>query len=89
MIVRPNNLTQDAGTGRVSAGRVHISTTASRQDVAVVVAACIENEGTVGLAFNVTSWLVPIKEAVEWWSRRSWMLSMNIINKIRIVTLFI
>ncbi len=63
-IVRPNNLSNDPGTGAVSAGRVHLVAPVSRQDVAEVIVACIEDERTVGFAFDVTPGDVPIKQAV-------------------------
>jgi nucleoside-diphosphate-sugar epimerase len=53
-IVRPSGLTQDAGVGRVRAGRAPgIAASVSREDVARTVAAVLENDGTVGLAFDV------------------------------------
>ena len=63
-IVRPGTLLDDEGTGKVNAGRVHL-TGISREDVAKVIIACIENEGTVGLAFDVVGGETPIEEAVK------------------------
>ena len=68
-IVRPGGLSDDAGKGAVAAGKVHTGTMVSREDVARVVAECLDNPGTVGLAFDVVggdeSSAKPIKEAVD------------------------
>lgn len=63
-IVRPGGLTLEKGTGKVSAGKVHSKATVSREDVAEVVVRCIEESGTVGLAFDVVGGETPISEAV-------------------------
>lgn len=63
-IVRPGGLTLEKGTGKVSAGKVHSKATVSREDVAEVVVRCIEESGTVGLAFDVVGGETPITEAV-------------------------
>lgn len=52
-IVRPGGLTEEKGKGTVSAGKVHITATVAREDVAAVVAACIENQQTAGCCFDV------------------------------------
>lgn len=52
-IVRPGQLTDEEGSGRVCAGRVHLGTPISRGDVAAVVRECLERESSVGLAFDV------------------------------------
>jgi len=64
-IVRPGFLSDEPGKGMVAAGKVHIENTISREDVAATILACIENEGTVGLAFDVVSGETPIDEAVR------------------------
>lgn len=52
-IVRPGALSDEPGVGRVVAGKVGMGNMISREDVARVVAECLDNEGTVGLAFDV------------------------------------
>jgi nucleoside-diphosphate-sugar epimerase len=52
-IVRPSTLTEEPASGRVAAGKVGSGRKISREDVGLVVAACIENSGTIGLAFDV------------------------------------
>lgn len=63
-IVRPGGLSEEAGTGRVEAGKVHLSARIPREDVAAVVVECLEREGTVGLAFDVVGGETEIGEAV-------------------------
>ena len=53
-IVRPNWLTADPGSGKVQAGKVSLKERVSREDVATVILACIEDEETVGLVFDVS-----------------------------------
>lgn len=64
-IVRPGGLTTEKGVGKVAAGKVHSKTTVSREDVADVVVRCIEEKGTIGLAFDVVGGETPITEAVK------------------------
>lgn len=63
-IVRPGGLSLDAGTGKVAAGKVHLSERIPREDVASVVLECLEQKGTIGLAFDVVGGETPIKDAV-------------------------
>lgn len=63
-IVRPGGLLDEPGKGTVAAGKVHLGTMVSREDVAGTVWACVKNEGTVGLAFDVVGGDTPIEEAV-------------------------
>lgn len=63
-IVRPGGLSEEKGTGRVSAGKVHIQARIPREDVAAVVVECLGNEGTVGLAFDVVGGETGVREAV-------------------------
>jgi len=63
-IVRPGGLSDEPGKGVVAAGKVHVAMI-SRDDVAATIWACIENEGTVGLAFDVVGGDTPISEAVQ------------------------
>jgi nucleoside-diphosphate-sugar epimerase len=64
-IVRPGSLTEEPGTGKVSAGRVHLGSPISREDVAQVVVECLQTNGTIGLAFDVVSGGTPVHEAIK------------------------
>jgi nucleoside-diphosphate-sugar epimerase len=64
-IVRPGGLTENPGVGTVAAGKVHLSTTISREDVAGVVFECMKNEGTIGMAFDIVGGDTPIVQAVK------------------------
>ncbi|EFY91743.1 hypothetical protein J3459_015232 [Metarhizium acridum] len=63
-IVRPGRLTDGAGVGLVSVGKAHLGNSVSREDVARVVAACLTNRDTIGLAFDVTGGDSPVAPAV-------------------------
>lgn len=64
-IIRPGGLNTEAEKGKVEAGKVHICTTISREDVAEVVKTCIEEPGTIGLTFDVVGGDTPIAEALK------------------------
>jgi uncharacterized protein YbjT (DUF2867 family) len=64
-IVRPGRLTDDPGTGRVSAGPEVPRGEVPRDDVAAVLAAVIEAPNAIGKAFNLVSGDTPIEEAVR------------------------
>ena len=64
-IVRPTWYSEDPGAGTVAAGRVHWKEKVSREDTAAVVAECIEDDRTIGLAFDIRGGDVPIAEAVK------------------------
>lgn len=64
-IVRPNLYNQDPATGKVSAGKIHMVNTVSREDVARVILACIEDDRTIGLAFDVAGGEIPIAKAID------------------------
>jgi nucleoside-diphosphate-sugar epimerase len=64
-IVRPGGLSTDSGVGKVSAGKVSLEKTISREDVASVIIECIKNKGTVGMAFDVVGGNTPIQQAVQ------------------------
>jgi len=64
-IVRPGRLVDDPGSERCEAGRVHFGKAISREDVARVVVACIRDEGTAGLAFDVVGGDTEVSEAVR------------------------
>lgn len=63
-IVRPGGLSEDPAKGTVSAGKVHINTTISREDVASVVVEALKQDGTKGLAIDVVGGSTPIKDAI-------------------------
>ncbi|KAK5122613.1 hypothetical protein LTR85_003876 [Meristemomyces frigidus] len=63
-IVRPGGLTNEAGQGTIAAGKVHLGSTISREDVAQTVVECLKNDGTKGLAFDCVGGDTPIAEAV-------------------------
>ena len=68
-VVRPGPLTEDEGTGRITAapllGRWGEWSEIPREDVAAVLAAVLETEGTVGKTFDVLSGDVLIGEALR------------------------
>lgn len=63
-IVRPGGLTDDLGTGLVQAGPSVPRGRISRDDVAEVLAAVLDEPGTIGVTFEVVGGEVPIREAV-------------------------
>ena len=63
-IVRPGGLNNEPATGNVSAGKVHLNTTISREDVASVVVQCMKQDGTKGLAVDCVGGDTPIADAV-------------------------
>lgn len=64
-IVRPGQLTNDDGTGRVSASaRLEEFGKIPRQDVARVLLAVLDSESTTNLVFDVVSGDTPVSEAL-------------------------
>lgn len=63
-IVRPGRLTDEAPTGRVTAGPDVARADIPRGDVAAVLAAVLETPDTVGCQFNVVSGGDPVVDAV-------------------------
>lgn len=63
-IVRPGGLSQEPGTGKISAGKVHLNNMIPREDVASVVIECMKNEGTKGLAIDCVGGETPVREAI-------------------------
>jgi nucleoside-diphosphate-sugar epimerase len=63
-IVRPGGLSLDPGKGTIAAGKVHLNTTISREDVASIVIECMKQKTTVGLAFDCVGGDTPIAEAI-------------------------
>jgi len=64
-IVRPTWYNEGGWTGRIKAGKVGTSPKVSREDVADVFVACIENHATIRLVFEVTGGDIPVEEAVR------------------------
>ena len=52
-IVRPSGLTLEEGTGKVAVGKVGVTRSISREDVASVIVAVIDEPKTIGLAFDI------------------------------------
>jgi nucleoside-diphosphate-sugar epimerase len=63
-VIRPSGLTDEAGTGKVALGKAPLGTI-SREDVARVVVAAIEEKGTIGKALDLSSGETPINEAIK------------------------
>jgi nucleoside-diphosphate-sugar epimerase len=63
-IVRPGRLSEEAATGKVEAGKVHLANSIPREDVARVVIECLKQDGTIGLAFDVVGGQTAIQQAV-------------------------
>jgi len=61
-IVRPGRLTDEPGTGRVAVDAGYGEVT--RDDVAAVLAACLDEPRTAGKAFNLVGGDVPVEEAI-------------------------
>jgi uncharacterized protein YbjT (DUF2867 family) len=64
-ICRPGRLTDDPGTGKVTAGEHVERGQIPRDDVAAVLAAVLDTPSTVGKTFEVVSGETPIEEAVR------------------------
>jgi uncharacterized protein YbjT (DUF2867 family) len=66
-IVRPGGLTDDTPTGRVRFGvpRLDERGQISRADVAAVMAACLDDDTTIGCVFEAVNGSVPIEDAVD------------------------
>lgn len=63
-IVRPGRLTDEPGTGRVQIGERVERGDVPRDDVATVLAACLDEPRTVGRTFGLVAGEVPVDEAV-------------------------
>jgi len=64
-ILRPGGLTDVPGTGKASIGRTHITSTVSRDDVALVLALLIDREDASGLAIDLVGGDTLIAEALD------------------------
>jgi uncharacterized protein YbjT (DUF2867 family) len=63
-IVRPGGLTDDPGTGLVSVGTLESGGTVTRDDVAAVLAGCLDEPRTVRKTFALLQGETPIAEAL-------------------------
>ncbi|KAF2485598.1 hypothetical protein BDY17DRAFT_322429 [Neohortaea acidophila] len=63
-IVRPTTLSEDAGVGKIEAGKVRTTEKISREDVAAVVAECLKRDGTKGMAIDCVGGSTPIADAI-------------------------
>jgi uncharacterized protein YbjT (DUF2867 family) len=64
-IVRPGRLADDPGTGRIAAAeRLELGGEIPRDDVAATLLACLDDDSTIGKAFDVLSGETPIAEAL-------------------------
>ena len=64
-IVRPGGLTDDPGTGKVEIAETVESGTVTRDDVAAVIAECLNADNTIGKAFDLLNNGTPIPDAVR------------------------
>ncbi|MFV2196351.1 NAD(P)H-binding protein [Nocardiopsis sp. LOL_012] len=64
-ILRPGRLTDDPGTGRVALGEDVERAEVTRDDVAAVVVALLDEPGTVGRTLNLVNGETPVAEAVR------------------------
>jgi uncharacterized protein YbjT (DUF2867 family) len=64
-IVRPGSLTDDPGTGRISAGTDIGSGRVSRDDVAATLLAVLDADNTIGKTFVLVAGDTPIEEAMR------------------------
>ncbi|MFW5934009.1 MAG: SDR family oxidoreductase [Actinomycetota bacterium] len=71
-IVRPGRLSHEPGTGRVRVGvpRLEDGGGIPREDVAAVIATCLEDDRSIGATFEVVSGDTPIVDAVASLERR-------------------
>ena len=64
-IVRPGRLTDEPGTGRVEVGDAIESGDTPRDDVAATLVACLDEDRTVGRAFDLVTGDQPIADALR------------------------
>ena len=62
--MRPGGLTDDPGTGKVSAGEDLPGGSVARDDVALVVAEALRADNTIGKAFDLVGGDTPVSEAI-------------------------
>lgn len=64
-IIRPENLENTTGTGKIMVGDYLPHNSVSRENVAAVVVACLQNDQTIGKAFDVENGDTPIIDAIR------------------------
>ncbi|GMA47571.1 hypothetical protein GCM10025854_18210 [Tetragenococcus muriaticus] len=64
-IVRPGGLTNEQGTGEVSVSEELDFEKIPREDVASAIILSLENDGTIGKAFDITSGDTAIEKAIQ------------------------
>lgn len=64
-IVRPENLTDEPMTGKVTVGDYLPHNYTSRANVASVIVASLENDNTIRKAFDVEDGATPVSQAIE------------------------
>ncbi len=64
-IIHPGALTNDEGTGEITAGFDLEIGEVPREDIARVIVACLENQATIGKEFQVIGGSTPVKDAVD------------------------
>lgn len=64
-VIRPTWYNEGGWTGKVEAGKVGFAPKISREDVADVFVACVENSDTIGRVFEVKGGSVPVEDAVR------------------------
>jgi uncharacterized protein YbjT (DUF2867 family) len=64
-IVRPGRLTDDPGTGRITAGTEIGYGEVTRDDVAATLVAALDAQNTVGKAFDLLNGDTPVEDAVR------------------------
>lgn len=64
-MIRPGHLSDAAGTGKIEVGEYLPHKLISREDVAVTVLEALDEDKTIGLAFDVLNGKTPINEAIQ------------------------
>ncbi len=64
-IIHPGRLTNDNGTGQVTAAPEVNRDEVPREDIARVIVACLENDTTIGKEFQVVKGTSPVDEAIK------------------------
>lgn len=64
-IIRPGKLTNDSGTGKIKVATDLEFEQVSREDVASAIIATLENDQTIGKAFDMVGGEIPIKGALK------------------------
>lgn len=64
-IIRPGGLTNESGTGKVELGANLQMAMIPREDVAATIIAVLDNDNTIGKAFDLISGQIAIEEAIQ------------------------